>query len=270
MYGQEFLFDPSFSRSEDYGPGFVPNANAPAPADYLRTHWPDLCLITGGALHHCDPETVRRLGLMRPQLRFLAGDRVSEGLRRRCALTGDCVWATEAGDVFQMGTVRVETVAGGTARARGAAPDPGTGGLTGTGGDTTWGAPAGAGQVNPSPGPTLGFRLAADQDRVYVSGDTRLDALPALDATIAILCVGGAADAGGGDDPAPHPPILTDADVAAAARRLSARVVIPIHWDYGGFAGRLDGAGLRRRLAEEMPALSVFVPPYNEWVEVEA
>lgn len=259
LNGQEFLFDPFFSSPEDYGQWYRANAAAPTPAEYLRGHWPDLCLLTHGDHAHCDLAAIRRLGLMRPHLRFMGADPVAAALQRWCALTEGCVWPTEPGDVHHVGSVRLETLAARHHLEGGSSAE--------SDGLARLAAQSDRFGFLPAPGPAIAFRLTAHDDRVYVGGETQLAGVPSIDATLAVLCIGG---------PSVHPasgrplqPALAPGDVAAAVRRLSARAVVAIGWDFAGYTPPLDGQRLQQQLAAQLPAVTILVPPHNQWVEIE-
>jgi L-ascorbate metabolism protein UlaG (beta-lactamase superfamily) len=244
--GRQVLVDPFFSPAGTYGPWYTPNPHAPTLAAYRAAYRPQLVLITHGHFDHCDLETLRQLR----ELPVVTSQEVAAALRRHLGVA-----ATPAapGETLVAAGLHLRAVAG-------------VHWLTGAEGDEAarkLDRPERYG-VFPAGGPSLGFLLA---ERVYASGDTTLAGVPAARAPVAVLCVG---------TRMAHPvtravaePILTAADVPAAARRLAAGVVVPVHWDFPLFLDPFDWDDLLRRMAAELPACRVVRPPYNTWVTLE-
>jgi L-ascorbate metabolism protein UlaG (beta-lactamase superfamily) len=252
--GVRVLVDPYFSPASAYGPWYTPNAHAPDPADYLAAYAPDLAIITHGHFDHCDLEAVKALTALRP-LRLLTSGAVAAALRRHCGLGAEAVTAVVPGQRLDLGDLRVQAFAG-------------VHWLTGAEGDEAarkLDRPDRYG-VFPAGGPSLGFLLTAGADRVYLSGDTVLAGVPEVDAPAAVVCTGTRMQ---------HPvtkkvqtPIVTAEELPAVARRLHARVMAAVHWDFPLFLDPFDAAGAARRMAMEYPDCRLLVPSYNAWTEL--
>jgi L-ascorbate metabolism protein UlaG (beta-lactamase superfamily) len=254
--GQEFLLDPVFApvpAGEPGGDAAAPGRTRVGVVEALTRHWPDVVLISHGHTGHCDLATVRRLAMARP-VRWLTTAAVAAVLARECAIPPRWITAVEPGEAHAVGRVRIETFAG-------------EHWFSGERGERM--AADGTSRVRlVAGGPSLGFRLVAGADRVYVSGDTTLPGIPAVDAPVAVLSF-----AGPTTDPLTGQaaqPILAPADVVPAARRLQAQVVVPLHWDRAGSPEEAQGVlrAIRAELERGLPGVRLAVLPYGQWVAV--
>jgi L-ascorbate metabolism protein UlaG (beta-lactamase superfamily) len=252
--GCEVLVDPFFSPASAYGPWYTANPHAPSAADYLAAHAPDLVLITHGHFDHCDLEAVKALTAIRP-LHFVTSAAVAAALLRHCGLGAESVTAIAPGQRLDVGAVQVRAFAG-------------VHWLTGPEGDEAarkLDRPERYG-VFPAGGPSLGFLLTGGRDRAYLSGDTVLAGVPEIDAPVAVISTGTRMT-----HPVTHEvttPVVTIEDLPAVARRLHARVMAAVHWDFGLFLDPFDADAAARRMAAEAPECRLVIPAYNAWTDL--
>jgi L-ascorbate metabolism protein UlaG (beta-lactamase superfamily) len=252
--GCEVLVDPFFSPASAYGPWYTPNTHAPDPAGYLAEYAPDLMIITHGHFDHCDLAAVKALTAIRP-LQILTSAAVAAALQRHCGLGADSVTTIAPGQRKDLGAVQAEAFAG-------------VHWLTNAEGDEAarkLDRPDRFG-VFPAGGPSLGFVVTAGGERAYLSGDTVLEGIPEAQAPVAVISTG---------TRMAHPvtkeiatPVVTLDDLPAVARRLHARVLAAVHWDFPLFLDPFDAEGAGRRMAAEHPACRLVIPSYNTWTEL--
>lgn len=266
----EFLVDPSFSRKEEYGDWFLANPHAPDFSEYARRHQPDYVLITHGHPDHFDLHTVRKLWVEKGPVFVGSGD-VTETIHREFAVPADHLISLEPG-----GEVVVHESTEGRGGGRpidGQRPlhlvkiraFAGVHWFTGEEGrrsaEKFAKRPDRYGAM-PCGGPMLSFLLETPEGRVFISGDTKLEGIPAVRADVAILCVGG--QALNSVTKQPETPIITPEEARDALRRLGAGVVIPVHYDYDIFLGSLDPRDVKADLEQAPGKPRVIMAPYNQ------
>ncbi|MCL4515042.1 MAG: MBL fold metallo-hydrolase [Firmicutes bacterium] len=254
--GTEFLVDPSFSRKEEYGDWFLANPHAPDFPEYARNRRPNYVLITHGHPDHFDLHTVRKLWAEKGPV-FVGSKDVTETIHREFAVPGDHLISLEpGGEVGVHELVKIRAFAGvhwftgeeGRRSAEKFAKRP----------DRYGAMPCG--------GPMLSFLLETPEGRVFISGDTKLEGIPAVRADVAILCVGG--QALNSVTKQPETPIITPEEARDALRRLGAGVVIPVHYDYDIFLGSLDLRDVKADLEQAPGKPRVIMAPYNQEIEL--
>lgn len=230
--GHEILVDPLLSTDGAYA-----NPHAPTAYEYMAAHRPERVLITDGRADHCDVAAIRSLIAIRP-LAFVCATAVAERLIRDSGVDERHVTHVAPGDARRLEALQVEVFAA---------------------------VPPVAVSGGQSP---LAARLRAGDDQVFVSGATTAAAVPQdAGAPVAVLCVGTLMKDPVSQTVAPHG--LTPTELPQAARRLGARIVVPVEWDQPLMQEAVDIADLQRVMAERLPECAVANPAYNTWTYVE-
>ncbi|MEW6308377.1 MAG: MBL fold metallo-hydrolase [Bacillota bacterium] len=249
--GVELLVDPSFSRLGDYGPWFIPNPGAPDFSAYAAAHRPEAVLISHGHFDHFDLETVRRLEKAFSP-RFCGSGAVTDTIARHFQVPRERLLSLADGESLGLAQGLAVTALAGQHWYTGSAGDEAAAKLD---------RPERYG-VMPCGGPMLAFKLEGASATAYLSGDNMLDGIPALSVDLAVLCIGGPArDAVTGQLTYS---ILRPQELPLAAKRLGARVVVPVHYDFG-----MLGSSDCSEVPAELPVgVRLLVPRYNEWVDL--
>lgn len=259
--GVEFLVDPFFSGTEDYGPWYIPNDNAPPFDEYFRRHDPRYLMVTHGHFDHCDLETIRKvLAVKNPTI---AGSfDVVEALEFYvgASRTSALVFGPGEEKIIESGDAMIQVSA-----------HEGIHWITGEEGREAARKLAGRPDrygVMPCGGPMLAFVLRGREGRVLISGDNTLEGLPRTEVDVAVLYVGGAMY---------HPatkvktcPVITPEQIPQAVSLLKPRVLIPVHYDSRAFIEPLSREDVQRSF-DDAPLGSetiLVLPPYNEWVDL--
>ncbi len=256
VWGTEFLVDPSFSRRKEYGDWFLANPHAPEFTEYARQYRPDYVLITHGHPDHFDLHTVRKLWTQKTPVFVGSGD-VTETIRREFAVPEDHVIPLDpGGETSLIEPFKIKAF-------------PGVHWFTGEEGrrsaEKFAQRPDRYGAM-PCGGPMLSLLLETPERRVFVSGDTKLEGIPAVQADVTILCVGG--QALNSMTKQPETPIITPEEAVEAVKRLGAKVVIPVHFDYAIFLGSLDPQTVKTALERAPGNPQVIIAPYHQEIEI--
>ncbi|MGD0857344.1 MAG: MBL fold metallo-hydrolase [Dehalococcoidia bacterium] len=254
--GVEILFDPHFSKKEQYGDWYEENPHAPKVADYLAQFSPGLVLITHGHFDHFDLHTV---------------DAINQSKQPVFTGSTDVIWALQY--YFQIPGERLlpltprqpTTFKGLEIRAF-----EGVHWITREEGtrvsEKLRGRPERYG-VMPCGGPSLGIIITGKQGRVYISGDTLLEGIPQEEVDYAIIFTGGLCSHPVTKEPTKI--IVDPQDIAMTVENnLKARAVIPVHYDFVPALEPLDVPAMVETISRAANKPKVVIPPYHTWIEV--
>lgn len=195
--GHEILVDPLFSPHGTYA-----NPHAPTPYEYMATHRPERVVLTTGRADHCDIEAIKALTAIGP-LEFVCSPAVAQVLARDCGIGDRHLTLVKPGDSLALDGFRLDVFP---------ARPP---------------APAGAGGERDDA--ALELLVESSDRRIFLSGDTSVEAIPDMVPPVAVLCVGTRMKDSLTQAVGPH--TLTPTEVPEVIRRLHARAVVAVAWD---------------------------------------
>ncbi len=255
LNGVEIIVDPSFSRIGDYGDSYLANKNAPSLKRYFRLGNPQYLMITHGCFDHFDLRTVKRL-LDRYPITVLGSAEVCGALARNIDTKDDWVTVLQTGKTCEISGLTLSVYEGihwVANNEREVAKD-------------ILMAQTNQFGIEACGGPVLGFNITGVDGSIYISGDTEYGGIPETDVDVAVMYVGG---------PAPHPitkmmtkaTIDEDDMVEALEKRIKAKAVIPVHYDFQ-YMQEINITALKARVEATKYHPQVLLPPFNTWVEV--